>query len=81
MASSKLDVGSLFSTAMWRLPFRPAVGAAHQQDRYIVPVMRVAVAHAAAEVNERMIQQRTIAIGRRFELADELGELRPHGRW
>jgi hypothetical protein len=52
-----------------------AIGASEKQCRHIVPVVRVAVAHAAAKVNQRPIQQRSIAIGRRFQLTDEFGEL------
>ena len=77
----QVAVGSLFSTAMWRLPFSRPLAPPISSGRRIVPVVGVAVAHAAAEVDERTIQQRAVAIGRRFEFADELRELRPHDRW
>jgi hypothetical protein len=40
-----------------------------------VSIVRVPVAHAAAEVDDRAIQERAVAIGRRLQSAGELGEL------
>ena len=54
------------------IPLEPAVGAADDRRGRIVPVMGVAVAHTAAEVNQGTIEKRGIAVGGFFEFADEL---------
>ena len=52
------------------------VRAAHQQHRRIVAIVRVAVAHAGAEVDHRAVEQRRVAVLRLLQLADEFRQLR-----
>src|SRR5688572_28757992 len=58
------------------IAFQLAVGAADYRNRRVVAVVSVAIAHAASEVDQRAIQKCAIAVGRRLELTDELGEFR-----
>ncbi len=62
------------------IAFQPAVGAADHGGRSIVPIMGIAVAHAAAEVNDRAIQKRAVAVGGVLEFTDELRQLLRHDR-
>ena len=55
--------------------FKAAIAAAHHHRGWILPVVRVAVAHAAAPVQYRVIQQRPIALFRRLQLVEEVREL------
>ena len=69
--SSRFAIGVLWGVSMWRLPrTRPAPPPtiAVRQRPAGVPV---AVAHAAAVDDQRMIQQRTVAVGRRAQPLDE----------
>src|SRR5438105_4439181 len=54
--------------------FDGARAAAHEQRRQRAMRMAVAVADAAAEKNDRMVEQRSIAILRRSQLLEVLGE-------
>ena len=47
---------------MCRLPFSRPLAAAHDHRRRIVPIVRVAVAHAAAPVQNRVIEQVPVAL-------------------
>src|SRR5215467_11514084 len=42
--------------------FEPAAAAAHDYRGWVVPVMRVAVAHTAAPIQNRVIQQGAVAL-------------------
>ena len=56
-----------------------ARGAAGDEDRQVVVVVQVGVAHAAAVQEERMVQQRAVAFRRGPQLGEELGEQRRRG--
>ena len=60
---------------MCRLPFSRPLRAAHHHRGRIVPIVRVAVAHAAAPVEHRVIQQCPVAFFRRLQLLEEIREL------
>ena len=56
------------------IALQPPVRAAQNGCGRVVPVVSITVAHAATEVDERAIEQRAIAVRRRFQLTDELCE-------
>ena len=47
-----------------------AGAAAGQQDRQVVRIVRVAVAHAGAVDQRDVIEQRAVAVGRRLQLLE-----------
>ena len=75
-ASNRFAVGSLFSTAMWRLPFSFLFAPPMMAAGGLFPIVGIAVAHAASEVDDRAIQKRAVAIAGRLQFADELRKLR-----
>src|SRR5919108_4051530 len=48
-----------------------AVGAAQERGRHVVPIVQQAVAHAGAEVDQRAVEQRAVAVRRVLELGEE----------
>ena len=54
--------------------FDLTASAPRHQDRKVQRVVRIAVTHAGAVDDRRMVQQGTIAIGRRSQLVEELCE-------
>ena len=50
--------------------------AARDHDRQVRVIVDVGVAHAAAQQVQRVIQQRAVAVGRRRQLLDQVGEQR-----
>ena len=48
--------------------------AAGQEDRQRIVIVLVAVAQGAAIENQRMIEQRAVAVGRRLQLFEEVGQ-------
>ena len=57
------------------IPLQPAVRAADQHRRRVAPIVRVAIAHPAAPVEQRVIQQSPVAVLRLLQLLHELGQL------
>src|SRR5438552_2435151 len=55
--------------------FQSAVGSADDCGGRSIAVMSIAIAHTAAEVDERAVQERAVAVGRRLQFPDELGKL------
>src|SRR5262245_4733684 len=51
-----------------------SAAAAHHQRRQWEVIVLVAVAHVAAVEQDRVIQDRAVAVGHRLELLQELGE-------
>ena len=63
--SIRFESGVCLSPRMWRLPFDFSRRAADRDDRQVVVDVLVAVAHAAAVEEQRMIEQVAVAVRRR----------------
>ena len=51
-----------------------ARSAAGDKYRQVHVIMHIGVAHSAAEKVYRMVQQRSVAVGSRFQFVEEVGE-------
>ena len=74
MPTSRFDSGVSFGDFDVAVALQPAGPAARDQDRQLVVRMDVAVAHAAAVENHRVIQHVAVAGGHFVELRKEAGE-------
>jgi hypothetical protein len=72
MPSSRFDIGRVLRGNDVAVAFERSAGAADKDNRQRIMIVLVAVAHAAAVENHRVIKQGAVAIGRRGELVDEV---------
>ena len=73
IASSRFAVGSSCDDVAVAL--HAAVCATHQNSRWVAAIVLVAVAHAAAPVEQRVVEQIAVGILGRLQLVEELAEL------
>ena len=75
MPSNRIRRGLIDGCFDMAVAGQATVRATDQRSRHVVPMVQQAVAHARAEVHERAVEQRTVAVRRVLQLLDELGEL------